>query len=105
MTEFYLTTDMIASNVGREQLEVITDNLMGRLADLCGPDSEVDDPALSLDLGDSRLSVELLVRAADFAAAVEIADAALRTAVHAAGYGTSGWLVEKRAQRAELIDA
>lgn len=105
MTEFKLKTDLIAEGqTDGHTLEKASHSIMEHLVALCGPEHDVDDPALSLDLSRNRMTVELLVRADDLDAAVDVADATLRAAVHGAGYGTPGWLT-KRFQKAELLDA
>lgn len=81
------------------------DQVMGELVDLVESDSRLDDPAVSLDMGQRRALVELTVRGDSFDDALEYASASVRTAAHAAGISTPDWGLEKRSQRAELADA
>ena len=105
MVEIYLTTDLTVTGYGTvDALESELGRVMEQLVSLSGPGCDVDDPAISLDLGTQTVTVELLVRGEDFDAATRNADIALRTSVHAAGGATPAWEVTKQSQRAELVD-
>lgn len=102
MTEFNLTMMLdVTGPTGGVSLEQQVGAVMEHLIQLSGPDRDVDDPAVSLDLGANEVLVELVVRADDLDAATDLASVAIRTAVHAAGGGTPDW--SKTSQRVELV--
>ncbi len=67
------------------------DPLMEALLRLEAADSTVDDPDLAADLSMCRVDVQMIVEAADPAAAMVKALATLRAAIHAIGDVTPGW--------------
>jgi hypothetical protein len=90
---------------GRDETMRLIDRLMVELQHLAETDCGVSDPALSADHATRILTVEIVARAADFDGAVSIADSALRSAAHAAGWNTPGWELRQQSKQADLIHA
>ena len=67
------------------------DPLMEALLSLEAADGAIEDPDLAADLGTGRVDVQMTVEAADPAAAMVMALAALRKAIQAIGGTGSGW--------------
>ena len=67
------------------------DALMEALLSLEAADNAIEDPDLIADLTSCSVDVEMMVEAADPAAAMVKALATLRAAIHAIGDATPGW--------------
>lgn len=67
------------------------DPLMEALLHLEAADGAIADPDLAADLSTCRVDVQMVVEAADPAAAMVKALAVLRSAIHAIGDATPGW--------------
>lgn len=85
----------------RDVLDEHTDRVMVELLAL--EDDKLSDSAVGVDLGTGTVEIEVIARGETFADAVDIADGAVRTAIHAAGGSTPNWRVIQVAQRAELV--
>ncbi|NLG22241.1 MAG: hypothetical protein GX555_12525 [Actinomycetales bacterium] len=100
------------SGVTREELRLHVDAVMDQLLVLEeAAGAVVHSGAVSLDLGSSKVTIELVGVGETFDEAQAAADGAVRTAIHVAGGHTPGWnregepTYERDAVRAELIDA
>lgn len=77
------------TRISREQLEEQGDGLMRALLDLeC---SGISDPAVSWDLGESIVDIEIESTGESFKAAEEAGVAAIRAAIHTVGGATPNW--------------
>lgn len=86
----YLTVQEVQC-VGSASCEPRLDPLMEALLNLEEADAAIADPDLAADLGTGCVDVQMIVEAADPAAAMVKALATLRAAIHAIGYATPGW--------------
>jgi len=86
----YLTIQEIQC-VGPDSCEQRVDPLMEALLDLEAVDDAVTDPDLAADLGTGCVGIQMIIAAADPAAAMVKALATLRAAIHAIGDATPGW--------------
>ena len=88
---------------GRDVHEV-ADAIMEHLVELSEADgSDVLDSAVDADGANGTLDVEVTVEANDLGGGVNIATAAMRTAIHATGGNTAQWITP--AQLEALIDS
>ena len=91
--EFHLEcTATVADSGALSDAEIVEghlDDVMAELLELAG----VEDPSIELDASgeDIRVTFMIVVEAEDTFSAVSTAQAAIRTAVHAAGGNTPGW--------------
>lgn len=99
-----LRLELAVLNITREQLEAQGAELMEQLLALEAPD-KLADPAVSLNLDDFTVEVEVIGFGPTFEEALACADSSIRSAIHAIGVATPGWDVVTRAQNAELVDA
>lgn len=91
-----------------EDVETIQEHVglvMEELVKLSLTDCGIADPAVSLDLSDNTVVIEVLAFGDGFDETVAAADSCIRAAIHSAGGATPTWNVEKRSQRAELVTA
>lgn len=91
-------------NIARDEFEDHGSRLMTELLALERVGS-VADSAVSLDLDNRRVEIEVIGLGPSFDEAAETADAAIRSAIHAAGGATPGWVVVTQEKHAELVDA
>jgi hypothetical protein len=95
--------EFVVSADAGEDVDAHTDRVMEALLAL--EDDNLTDSAVGVDLGTGLVEVEVTARGETFEDAVATADAAIRTAIHAAGGSTPNWRVTQVAQHAELLPA
>jgi capsid portal protein len=67
---------------------------------------EITDSTVSADSGKNHVEIEILAFGADFAAAQDLANSSVRTAIHAAGGATHDWrFTQVNSQATALQDA
>jgi len=86
----YLTVQEVTC-AGAPAFGARLDTLMEALLSLEAADSAIEDPDLTADLTSCSVDVEMMVEAADPAAAMVKALATLRAAIHAIGDATPAW--------------
>ncbi|TDQ52469.1 hypothetical protein [Actinorugispora endophytica] len=90
--------------VTKEEFHQRATRLMDELIALNECNDDIADPVVSSDAGESLLTVEVVVVSDDPFEATSTALTVLRTALHAAGAGTSGWpTVSRMENRAESL--
>lgn len=87
MVEVRLTRTFLVQGSG--DLDAATDAVMEEMVKLESED--LCDSNLSANLADNIVELEMVGRAQTFDVAVERADSAIRTAIHAAGGATPNW--------------
>lgn len=75
----------------RDTLVPQVDGVMQALLDLEEVDERLSDSGVSLDLGEMRVVIEVVVAGDDYQECVGNALGAIRTAIHAAGGATPEW--------------
>ncbi|MGV1034326.1 MAG: hypothetical protein ACOYBP_03780 [Microbacteriaceae bacterium] len=91
---------------GADDLDAHTDAVMEELLVL--EDGALTDSDVSSELSSQMVVISMTATAADFDGAIALADAAIRTAIHAAGGHTPDWRnveFHPQKQEAELIRA
>ena len=104
MTHVKLTKGFIVS--GAADLDAHTDVVMDQLVAL--EDERISDADVSVDFSKDSVEISVVAHADSFDEAVEQADAAIRTAIHAAGGSTAGWTRVKftpQTSNADLVHA
>jgi hypothetical protein len=105
-TELELEAHFVLTTV--EDVDTIQKHVslvMEELVKLSHTDCGISDPAVSLDLSDNTVIIEVIAFGDGFDETVTMADSCIRSAIHSAGGSTPTWNVEKRSQRAELVTA
>jgi len=90
-----------APTTDQEGLERDCATIMEELQKLSTSGCRISDPAVSLDMQNSMVTLEVEAAGEDFDDALSVAESCFRSAIHAAGGFTPTWDVEKTAQRAE----
>jgi len=95
--------EFVVSGDPDDDVDGHTDRFMEELLAL--EDDKLTDSAVGVDLGTGLVEIEVTARGETFEEALSIADAAIRTAIHAAGGMTPNWQVTQIAQHAALLPA
>lgn len=74
-----------------EALAQSAQTVMDALLELEGCNSELSDAGVAMDASEMTVEVEITASGGDAQESLERAMAAIRTAIHAAGYGTPDW--------------
>lgn len=83
-----------------DELEESAQKVMEALLELEACDSKLGNAGVAIDAHEMTVDVELSVEGASETEVVEHAQAAVRTAIHAAGHGTPDWPVSATSHKA-----
>lgn len=95
--------EFVVSGDPGDDVDEHTDRFMDELLAL--EDENLTDSAVGVDLGTGLVEIEVTARGETFEDAMALADAAIRTAIHAAGGLTPNWAVTQIAQHTALLPA
>jgi len=93
----YSVTMRLAAADDHHHLESSIDRIMEELVRLAEVDPRISDPNIGADLAAGQVEFSLTVDAAE-QDVTKVAVTSIRTAIHAAGQGTSGWPAFEEAQ-------
>jgi hypothetical protein len=92
---------------GNSDLDAHTDLVADCLIDLEESHPQLLDSTVSTDLKAGTVEITVTVEADDYASAIDVAEACIRTGIHSAGGHTGAWesSIKTLGKRSELINA